>query len=82
MECLITSDPDIFGGKPVLRGTRISVEFLLKLLRSHIPISEILEDYPSIKRDLLEQFLQLTQLFQINLHDLDLSSYFQQVQKI
>lgn len=37
--------PDILGGKPVIRGTRISVEFLLSLLASGVSIEEILADY-------------------------------------
>lgn len=60
MDGLFTSDPDIFGGKPILRGTRITVEFLLKLLKAHIPTQEILEDYPSITKDLLEEYLNLS----------------------
>lgn len=79
MEGLITFDPDIFGGKPILRGTRISVEFLLKLLKAHIPTEEILEEYPSITKDLLEEFLNLANLFQHHLSNTDLSFYNQQV---
>jgi len=54
---LITSDPEIFGGKPIIRGSRISVVFLLKLIKAQTPIEEILEDYPSITKDVLDQFL-------------------------
>lgn len=47
----ITADPKILGGKPILRGTRISVEFILELLASGATIDEILQDYPHLMRE-------------------------------
>ena len=47
----ITSNPEIFGGKPIIRGMRISVELILSLLAQGITIEEILSDYPSLTRD-------------------------------
>jgi len=44
-------DPNILGGKPVIKGTRISVEFILQLLASDMDISEILEEYPRLERE-------------------------------
>jgi uncharacterized protein (DUF433 family) len=78
MENLITSDPEILGGKPIIRGTRISVEFLLKLIKAQTPVEEILDDYPSITRDVLDQFLRLASIFQKELCDVDLTTYFQE----
>ena len=47
----ITVDPDIFGGKPIIRGLRISVEMVLSLLaQGEIPES-ILRDYPDLEPD-------------------------------
>ena len=45
----ITADPKILGGKPIIRGTRISVEFILELLASGATQAEILQDYPHLK---------------------------------
>ncbi len=45
----ITANPNILGGKPIVRGTRISVEFILELLASGATESEILQDYPHRK---------------------------------
>lgn len=45
----ITANPRIFGGKPIIRGTRISVEFILELLASGATEPEILQDYPHLK---------------------------------
>lgn len=75
----ITSDPDILGGKPILRGTRIAVEFLLISLKAHIPTEEILKEYPSITKDPLEEFLNLANLFQHHLSETDLTFYSKQV---
>ena len=45
----ITANPMILGGKPIVKGTRISVEFILELLASGATESEILQDYPHLK---------------------------------
>jgi len=47
----ITANPNILGGKPIIRGTRISVEFILDLLASHVSEEEILEDYPHLTKE-------------------------------
>lgn len=44
----IVCDPDILSGKPVIKGTRISVELLLELLANNWTHEEIIENYPSI----------------------------------
>jgi len=49
----ITANPNILGGKPIIGGTRISVEFILDLLASEVSEKEILEDYPHLtKKDI------------------------------
>ena len=45
----ITADPEIFGGKPIIRGLRISVELILSLLAQGARNREILEDYPDLE---------------------------------
>ncbi|NIA10344.1 MAG: DUF433 domain-containing protein [Nitrospiraceae bacterium] len=47
----IIIDPDILAGKPILRGTRISVELLLELLANNWTYEEIFESYPQIGRE-------------------------------
>lgn len=47
----ITVNPDIFGGKPVIRGMRISVELILSLLAQGETSEAILSDYPDLKPD-------------------------------
>ena len=47
----ITVRPDIFGGKPIVRGMRISVELVLSLLAQGVTSAAILEDYPDLEAD-------------------------------
>jgi uncharacterized protein (DUF433 family) len=47
----IVIDPDILVGKPVIRGTRIPVELVLKDLASSLDISTLLEAYPRLTVD-------------------------------
>jgi len=51
MNKLITYDSDILGGKPIIKGTRMSVESILELLASGMEIGEILKDYPILKKE-------------------------------
>ena len=52
-EILIVSDPQILGGKPCVRGTRLSVEFLLELAASGATQEQILAQYPQLTPDRL-----------------------------
>ena len=46
----ITVNPEILAGKPIIKGTRISVEHILDLLANGWTIEAILENYPHLKR--------------------------------
>jgi uncharacterized protein (DUF433 family) len=45
----ITADPAIFGGKPIIRGMRISVELVLSLLAQGETAEGLLDDYPELE---------------------------------
>jgi uncharacterized protein (DUF433 family) len=45
----IVTNPDILAGRPVISGTRISVELILDCLSSGWSMVELMENYPSIK---------------------------------
>ena len=47
----IVVDPDILSGKPVVRGTRLGVEFILELLAAGQSERDILENYPGLTRE-------------------------------
>jgi uncharacterized protein (DUF433 family) len=45
----IVANPKIFGGKPIIRGMRISVEMVLSLLAQGETTEAILEDFPDLE---------------------------------
>jgi uncharacterized protein (DUF433 family) len=45
----IVADPQILVGKPVIRGTRLAVEFILDLLTQGWTYNEILRNYPGLE---------------------------------
>jgi uncharacterized protein (DUF433 family) len=47
----IVSDQNIMLGKPVIKGTRITVELILKKLSEGISIDELTQAYPHLKRE-------------------------------
>jgi len=49
----IHQDPDILVGKPVVRGTRLSAEFLLELYAVGWSEDQVLESYPHLTKDAL-----------------------------
>lgn len=49
----ITSSPDVLGGEPVFRGTRVPLQHVAALFRKRVPEEEIAEDFPALdERDL------------------------------
>ncbi len=47
----ITIDPNIMFGKPVIKGTRITVEHILRKLSGGMTIDEIITDHPHLKQE-------------------------------
>ena len=47
----ITSRPDVFGGKPIIRDLRVSVELVLSLLAQGVTPDEVLDDYPDLESE-------------------------------
>lgn len=45
----IAVDPNVMVGKPVIRGTRIPVALILRMLGQGIPIEDILQEYPRLE---------------------------------
>jgi uncharacterized protein (DUF433 family) len=45
----ISINPKVMVGKPVIRGTRIPVEMVVKMLAQGIPETDILEEYPGLQ---------------------------------
>ncbi|MEW6572185.1 MAG: DUF433 domain-containing protein [Bacillota bacterium] len=53
----ITRDPEVCMGQPTIRGMRITVAFILKLLASGMDIPAILEAYPELEEEDIRQSL-------------------------
>lgn len=47
----ISCDPTILTGKPAIKGTRIPVDLILKMLSGGMTYEEILEEYPDLERE-------------------------------
>lgn len=47
----IVVNPDVLVGKPVIKGTRLAVEFIIDLLAQGWTESDIMENYPGVTRE-------------------------------
>jgi uncharacterized protein (DUF433 family) len=47
----ITADPKVLVGKPVIKGTRLAVEFIIELLANGWSEAQILDSYPGITHE-------------------------------
>ncbi|MGL4487928.1 MAG: DUF433 domain-containing protein [Rhizobiaceae bacterium] len=47
----ITTNPNVMMGKPVVKGTRITVELILRKLGNGINIERLIEDHPNLTRE-------------------------------
>jgi uncharacterized protein (DUF433 family) len=55
---LITIDPDILGGTPVFKGTRVPVKTLFEYLEDSYSLDEFLECFPSVTREMARRVLE------------------------
>ncbi len=55
---LITSTPDVLGGTPVFRGTRVPVQTLIEYLEGGQTIDDFLEGFPTVTREQVIAFLE------------------------
>jgi uncharacterized protein (DUF433 family) len=53
----ITINPNVCLGQPTIRGMRITVGFVLKLLASNLSIQDVLEAYPELEKEDIRQSL-------------------------
>ncbi len=57
-ESVVCRDPEVMGGTPVFRGTRVPVQTLLDYLEAGDSIDEFLEGFPSVTRKQVICFLE------------------------
>jgi uncharacterized protein (DUF433 family) len=55
---LITIDPEVLGGVPVFKGTRVPVRTLFEYLENNYSLEEFLECFPSVTRDSARRVLE------------------------
>lgn len=55
---LITIDPEILGGTPVFKGTRVPIKTLFEYLEDNYPLEEFLECFPSVTREMACRVLE------------------------
>ena len=60
-EQIFHRDPDILGGTPVFTGTRVPVDSLIQHLKHGKRLEEFLDDFPSVRREQAEAFLDLAE---------------------
>ena len=57
----ITSDPEILGGRPAIKGTRLSVDFILSLFAEGWSEQQVLDNYPQLSTDDLRSVFAFAQ---------------------
>jgi uncharacterized protein (DUF433 family) len=57
-QSLITSTPDILGGTPVFRGTRVPAQTLIEYLEGGQTIDEFIDGFPTVTREQVIAFLE------------------------
>ncbi len=56
----ITRNPEVLGGKPIIRGTRIAVDLVMAWIETGVPRDEILQDYPNLTAADLDAAVEFT----------------------
>ena len=72
---IIECNPEILGGKPIIKGTRIPVDLIYELIGADVSIEEILDDYPSLTREIIEKVIEIGRQAKKNLNNVDLDKY-------
>jgi uncharacterized protein (DUF433 family) len=70
MKNFITIDPDICNGKPIIAGTRISVQTIMEFLGAGDSIEEILEEYPLLSKEDIYACLQFATKLMANHYEI------------
>lgn len=55
---LITTDPEILGGAPVFKGTRVPIKTLFEYLENDYSVEEFIECFPSVNRQQVNKVLE------------------------
>jgi len=59
LDSIVHCDPQILGGTPVFRGTRVPVKNLIDYLKAGDTLDQFLDDFPSVSREQAVAALEL-----------------------
>ena len=63
----VTVSPDILGGTPVFKNTRVPIKILFDYLQGGDTIQEFLDNYPTVEKTFAQKVLELTALYVIEI---------------
>jgi uncharacterized protein (DUF433 family) len=63
---VITKDPEVLGGTPVFRGTRVPFQALLDYLEGGQTLNDFLDDFPTVTREAAVQALEHAKSLVVN----------------
>jgi uncharacterized protein (DUF433 family) len=58
---VISSDPEILGGTPVFKGTRVPIQILFDHLDSGLTIEDFVKSFPTVTREQVRQLLDIAE---------------------
>jgi uncharacterized protein (DUF433 family) len=64
---IIESNPEILGGKPVIKGTRIPVDLIFELISLNYSLDQIIDEYPTLSKEVILKIIRLGTDVQENL---------------
>ena len=56
---IIETNPEILGGKPVIKGTRIPVNLIFELISLNYSIEQIIKEYPTLSREIILNIIKI-----------------------
>jgi uncharacterized protein (DUF433 family) len=75
MVSIIETDPEILGGTPVIKGTRIPVSIIYELVGLNYTVEQIIEFYPDLDRETIMQVFEIGKELRGSLCQVDLDHY-------
>ena len=65
----ITSSPEILGGTPVFKNTRVPVKILFDYLQGGENLQEFLDNYPTVKKSFAQKLLELLSTYVVEIEN-------------
>lgn len=57
IDARVVHNPEVFGGKPIIKGTRMPVDLIVDFNQNGVSVEQIVEDYPELTREDIEAAL-------------------------